>query len=399
MGNGSSHVLIAGAGPTGLVSAVALAQKGVRVTAFEALPDRALDLRASTIHPPTMEMLDSLGVMPQLLQQGLHSPYWQFRDRRAGLIAMFDLSLLKDEVKFPYRLQCEQFKVTAALLEKLRTFPHASIRFHAKAQRAEQDANGVTLVLDEQGREERVRGDYVIAADGAGSALRKDLGVAFEGFTYPERFLLLSSTHEFRQEMPDLNLSNYFSDPAEWLVMLRVQDFWRLLFPTTPEESDAQVMEETNLQRRLRSVAGHAHDLPIVHRTLYSVHQRVAQTYRRGRVLLVGDAAHINNPLGGMGMNGGIHDAMNLVDKLSQVLEGGDEGLLDLYSRQRRAVAMDYVQQWTHRNREILRETDPAVRQANLDELKAIADDPKRAYPYLRKTSMMASLDLACSIT
>jgi 3-(3-hydroxy-phenyl)propionate hydroxylase len=375
-----------------------LARKGVNVTVFEALPDRAVDLRASTIHPPTMEMLDTLGVMPQLLAQGLHSPYWQFRDRQTGPVAVFDLSLLKDEVRFPFRLQCEQFKVTAALAAELAKYSHASLRFNARAIRVEQGSAGVTLVLSQDGQEVRATGDYLIAADGAGSAIRKDLGIEFEGFTYPERFLLISTPYEFREVMPDLNLSNYFSDPKEWLVMLRVQEFWRLLFPTVQGESDVDVLAEARLQARLRSVAGHGEPLPIVHKTLYSVHQRVAESYRADRVLLVGDAGHINNPLGGMGMNGGIHDAMNLVEKLAQVLEGGDEGLLDLYSRQRRAVAMDYVQQWTHRNRQILQETDPKVRLANLDELKSIASDPIRAKPYLRKTSMMASLELARSI-
>lgn len=393
------HVLIAGAGPTGLVSALGLARRGVQVTVFEALPGRALDLRASTIHPPTMEMLDSLGIMPTLLAQGLHSPHWQFRDRQTGPVAVFDLSLLQDEVRFPFRLQCEQFKVTAALLAELDKLPNAQVRFNARAERVEQDASGVTLFLATQDGEQRVTGDYLIAADGASSAVRKSLGIEFEGFTYPERFLLVSTPYEFRQHMPDLNLSNYFSDPQEWLVMLRVQDFWRILFPTAEGETDEQVLSDERIQQRLRSIAGTTQPLPIAHKTLYSVHQRVAQEYRRQRVLLVGDAAHINNPLGGMGMNGGIHDAMNLVEKMAQVLEGGDEGLLDLYSRQRRAVALDYVQQWTHRNREILRETDPAVRRANLDELKAIADDPARARPYLRKTSMMASLDLARSTT
>ena len=398
MNHQKPHVLIAGAGPTGLFSALALAQRGIRVSVFEALPDRALDLRASTVHPPTMEMLDSVGIMDQLIAQGLHSPLWQFRDRETGPVAVFDLSLLKDEVRFPFRLQCEQFKVTAVLLEELRKHPHASVEFNARAREVVQDGGCVTLVLEQQGKEVRVRGDYLIGADGASSAIRKSLGVEYEGFTYPERFLLISTPYEFKQVMPDLNLSNYFSDPMEWLVMLRVREFWRLLFPTQASETDEDVLSEASMQRRLASVSRRAEPLPIAHKTLYSVHQRVANTYRVGRTLLVGDAAHINNPLGGMGMNGGIHDAMNLVEKLAKVIAGDSEDLLDLYSRQRRSVALDYVQQWTHRNREILRETDPAIRKANLDELRAIADDPTRSRAYLRKTSMIASLELAASI-
>ena len=391
-------VLIVGAGPTGLVCALSLAKQGIDVEVYEKLPDRAYDLRASTIHPPTMEMLADLGVIDELIDQGLTSEFWQFRDRKTGPVAVFDMSLMKDDVKYPFRLQCEQFKVTAQLLLALKQFTNATIHFNHAAQSVKQDAYEVTLTLDHHGELVHAKGKYLIASDGASSVIRHCLNINFEGYTFPERFLILSTPYEFKEVMPDLSISNYISDPDEWLVMLRVKEFWRVLFPTIPGQDEKDIMNPKNLQRLLNNISQLDRDLEIAHQTLYHVHQRVATNYRVGRVLLAGDAAHINNPLGGMGMNGGIHDAVNLSEKLTRVMNGTDDSLLDQYTRQRRAVAIDYVQQWTVRNREIMKEKDPLVRKNNLDELRNLSKNKDLTIKYLRKTSMLASLEMAQSI-
>ncbi|MEI6470163.1 MAG: FAD-dependent monooxygenase [Betaproteobacteria bacterium] len=398
MSNFKNKVLIVGAGPTGLVCALSLAKKGIDVEVFEKLPDRAYDLRASTIHPPTMQMLADLGIIDELINQGITSPFWQFRDRKEGALAIFDMSVMKDDVKYPFRLQCEQFKVTAELLKSLKNYPNAKVNFYHEAKNVIQDENEVTLTLECQGNDIRVKGNYLIAADGASSIIRHCLNINFEGYTFPERFLILSTPYEFKDIIPDLSISNYISDPDEWLVMLRVKEFWRVLFPTIPGENEVDIMNASNLQNKLKNISNLESDMEIAHQTLYHVHQRVATNYRVGRVLLAGDAAHINNPLGGMGMNGGIHDAVNLSEKLISVLEGENDHLLDRYSRQRRTVAIDYVQQWTVRNREILKEKDPAIRKNNLDELRKLSENKELTLKYLRKTSMLASLELAESI-
>lgn len=137
----------------------------------------------------------------------------------------------------------------------------------------------------------------------------------------------------------------------------------------------------------------------IVHRNLYVTHQRVAATFRKGRVLLAGDAAHVNNPIGGMGLNGGIQDAMNLSDKLIGVLDGQSDRLLDLYDLQRRTVAVEFVQEQSIANKKRLEESDPATRQKNLDELSQIADDPERSRQFLLRTAMIASQRRADAMT
>jgi 3-(3-hydroxy-phenyl)propionate hydroxylase len=365
----------------------------------EAEPALTVDLRASTFHPPTLDMLDALGVTAGLIDQGLIAPTWQYRDRMEGPVAIFDLGLLKGETGHPYRVQCEQWKLTRLLYEALGRFSHAEVRFGHRAAGVRQENGVVTLLADGPKGPTELSGRYVIAADGARSAIRKALGIAFEGFTFPERFLVVSTPFEFAEPLPRLSLINYISDPEEWLVLLRVKEFWRVLLPTGADEDDATLLSDAGIEARLQRLVATGRPYPIVHRTLYHVHQRVAARYRAGGVFLAGDAAHINNPLGGMGMNGGIHDALNLTEKLAAVIGGADEALLDRYERQRRPIALDYVQQATIRNRQVLSERDPAVRRGVLDDLRNTAADPSLARDFLLRTSMIASVRKAASLS
>ena len=245
-----------------------------------------------------------------------------------------------------------------------------------------------------------MHGDYLIGADGAWSAVRTQLGIAFEGYTYPERFLVVSTPFEYADHMPQLSYVNYCSDPHEWCVLLRVPTLWRVLFPTKEDETDEQVLTDESVQTRLQRLLPQSEDYTVVHRTLYKVHQRVAQHFRQGRVFLAGDAAHINNPLGGMGMNGGIHDAMNLCEKLTAVLlQGAHTEVLDLYEKQRRTIAIEYINASTARNKKEIEERDPVLRQKNHDELRARAADPASSLAYLRKTSMIDALERAKALT
>lgn len=396
----SSHVLIAGAGPVGLVSALALANAGIAVTVFERAPGLTEDLRASTFHPPTLDMLAQFGDITQRLKaQGLVARYTQQRDRREGLIAEFDMDLLRNDTAHPFRLQCEQWKLAQLLYEKLQQLPHARVVFGATVQQVRQTADEVRVSVSTPEGEQAFEGQYLIGADGAWSAVRQGLGIEFDGFTYPERFLVVSTDFEFADHLPRLSYVNYISDPQEWCVLLRVPTLWRVLFPTSPEESDEAVLRDEVIEARLQGLVATAKPYRKVHRTLYKVHQRVARQFRQGRVLLAGDAAHINNPLGGMGMNGGVQDAFNLSAKLIQILqEGAGDELLDRYERQRRSVAIEYVNADTQRNKKLIEERDPAARRKTHEELRAIAADPVASRNYLRKTSMIEALERAASI-
>jgi len=388
-----NRVLIAGAGPAGLVAAAVLAEHGIPVAIIEQARDLPDDLRASTFHPPTLDMLERFGVVQAMIDQGLVCPTWQFRDRHTGVIATFDLGHLKDDTDHPYRLQCEQWRLTRMLRDRLATNPDVAFVYDAKAVEVAQDADGVTLTIERpDGSREPIRGCYLVGADGASSVVRKSLGIAFEGETIPEIFLTLSTPFPFHEAIEELTNIAYISDPEEWFVLLRTASLWRVLFPTDPSEPEARMMDPARIEQRLQAVVPNPTGYELRHRTAYRVHERVAETYVQGRCFLAGDAAHINNPLGGMGMNGGVHDAFNLAEKLAQVWRGADPALMERYGRQRRKVALETVQATTTRNRQILNQRDPAVRRAYHDELRATAADPAKHRAFLLRSSMIQSL-------
>jgi 3-(3-hydroxy-phenyl)propionate hydroxylase len=394
-----AHVVIAGAGPTGLVSALVLASAGIRVTVLERHHTPADDLRASTFHPPTLDMLARFGLSAELIAQGLIARYTQQRDRQTGLIAEFDMALLQGATQHPFRLQCEQWKLNGMLLARLAKFARVNIVFGATVQAVSQDAQGVQVQAEIDGTTQSFAGDYLIGADGAWSTVRQSLGIEFEGFTYPERFLVVSTAFEFADHFDGLSYVNYVSDPQEWCVLLRVPTLWRVLFPTSADESDDAVMQSASIENRLQKLLPQSAAYATVHRTLYKVHQRVAKVFHQGRVVLAGDAAHVNNPLGGMGLNGGVQDAFNLADKLvDMILNGASPDLLGRYERQRRTVAIDYINANTARNKKTIEERDPVARKITQDELRAIAASPDATRNYLRKTSMIDALERADAI-
>lgn len=388
----TDRVLIAGAGPVGLVAAVSLLEQGIAVTVLEASADLAVDLRASTFHPPTLDFLQTLGLADGLIERGIKCPYWQFRDRKEGAIATFDLGLLAEETNHPYRLQAEQWKLTEAARTRLDAETDAELITDIVVEEIGQDADSVTVTARRKtGEIETFRAAYLIGADGARSTVRKSTGVAFPGLTIPEIFLSLSTPFRYDLAIEGLADISYISDPEEWLVLLRTPTLWRVLFPTDPNLSDEEILDPMRIEERMQSLLPGA-PYEIAHKTAYRVHERVADSYVHGRVFLAGDAAHLNNPLGGMGMNGGIHDAVNLTEKLAQVWRGSDPQLMGRYERQRRKVAIETVQAQALRNRALLNETDPEKRRAFHDELRATVEDPKKHLAYVMRSSMIQSL-------
>lgn len=379
------NVIIAGAGPVGLTTAFALAREGIAVTVLERSAELATDLRASTWHPPTLDMMGELGLVDDILRDGLIARTFQVRDRQTGSIAEFDMGLLKGETDHPYRVQYEQFRFTQLVASRLAAFPHARLIFNAKVASVTQDADSVRVTTEDGTLYEA---DFLMGSDGAYSAVRSALGIEFPGLTFPERFFVVSTPFPFEQHLNRLSYVNYVADTDEWCVLLKVPGLWRCLFPTN-EESDEEVLASG--ERRLQGVFAKVEPYETRHKTLYRVHQRVADTYRKGRAFLAGDAAHLNNPIGGMGMNGGLHDGLNLAGKLIEINRGGADRLT-CYEVERRPIAIDYINATTARNREMLAERDPAARQRKQDELCKTADDPVVAKAYLMKSSMINTL-------
>ncbi|MDX2144630.1 MAG: NAD(P)/FAD-dependent oxidoreductase [Rhodospirillaceae bacterium] len=389
---GNDPIIVAGAGPVGASFALYLAREGFNVVLLEKEKTLPEDLRASTFHPPSMDMLDRLGVMPRLIELGLIVAKYQYRDRRTGEIAEFDMSHIKDETNHPYRLQCEQWRLNKICCEELAKIPNARVLFeHGVIKVLGQDADGVDVLLSTPDGERTMRGSYVIGAEGANSMVRQTTGLQYGGFTYPEKFLVASTPYPLEKFLPKLAGVNYVSDPEEWCVVLRCNNLWRVLFPTPPGVPNETLISDDYIQDRLQHLAPKQGDYEIGHKTLYNVHQRVADAYRIGRVLLAGDSAHINNPLGGMGMNGGLHDGFNLAEKFIAIRDGkmDADAALDQYDRQRRLTATKFVQEHTIANKRLMEEKDPDAQKKRQAEFMRTASDPALAKKFLMKSSMI----------
>lgn len=395
-------ILIAGAGPVGCVVALYLAQKGIPIILIEAEKTLPKDLRASTFHPPTLDMLSGLGIVDEMLGIGLKVTNYQHRDRKTNKIAKFYLSALEGETEHPYRLQCEQYKMAGIVIEKLKAFANAEVRFGCSINGYRETTIGVEALVFKDNQEERIECSFLVGCDGANSVVRKSSGTMFEGMTYPESFLVASTTYRFENYFEDLSLVNYVSDPDEWCVLLATSAFWRVLIPTPIGEDSEIFLTNDFIQDRLHRLADNTSDFDIVHKTLYRVHQRVAETYRVGaRVVLAGDAAHVNNPIGGMGMNGGIHDAMNIAKKLASIIESGTDynEVLDIYDRQRRIICKRFIQAHTKKNKILMEATDKNVQKARSEHLMKCSEDPALAKTFLMETSMINCLRDSYEIT
>jgi 3-(3-hydroxy-phenyl)propionate hydroxylase len=392
-------VIVIGAGPVGLCLSLALSQQGIPVCLIEALGDHNFleqVPRAGTNHPATLELFERIGLYDKLEPRGIIAPLFHYWDRHESkLVAEFDHAHLKDDTRFPYVLQCERIKIVEEALKLVKAHPGIELRLSTEFTAFSQTADGVTAqVTNPAGESETIAGSYLVSAEGARSIVRKDLDIEFEGFTYPDRTLNIEVAYDFRQH--GYTERNYISDPDEWSNLFHWKgppDRWRVHFPTAPDADETALTQPDALQARLQRFLPIGKRFDIVGSNLYVVHQRVAKKFRAGRAILAGDSAHVNSPIGAMGMNSGIHDAFNLAEKLVGILRGeADADILDRYERQRRHVALQHTQAQTMRNKRLLTEKDPAVRRKNHDELRRTAEDPKLARAFLLRSSLIESL-------
>ena len=405
MSNDDPRVLIAGGGPVGLLCAWILGRRGIGVRLFDNNAGLQTDPRAATTHPATLDLLDEGGLADDMARVGLVAPIFQFWDRPSNrLVAEFDHTILSNDTRHPFVVQCEQFKTARLLLDRIEKLPNVEVLFNHEVVDVNHAADAVSVEVRSMETTSKHAGEYLIGADGGRSIVRKRSEIPFEGFTWPERFIVLTTPFDFETHR-GYSYRSYFAEPGAWCNCFKVSadgppGLWRTVFPTEPAQDDASLMSDAGVQSRLQRFFPDDRPYEIVHRNLYVTHQRVAATFRKGRVLLAGDAAHVNNPIGGMGLNGGVQDAVNLADKLSEVLlEGKSDRLLDLYNLQRRTVAIEFVQEQSIANKKRLEESDPTTRQKNLDELSRIAENPDRARQFLLRTAMIASQQRASVMT
>ncbi|PJF48277.1 MAG: FAD-dependent oxidoreductase [Chloroflexi bacterium] len=388
----ADEVLIVGAGPVGLSLALALARRGVSVRVFEAQPELSSEARASTFHPPTLEMLDEWGVARAFIERGLRVvvlQYWERASRER--VAQFDYAHIAGDTPFPFRLQCPQSLLTRTLLPALLATGCAAVHFSHRVTAFADCGDHVRVIVESPAGARTFCGAYLCAADGAHSTVRRQLALRFDGMTYADRFLLITADYDFGRVFPGIGPVAYLFDPVEWVILMQQREGVRVIFRVSEDEREEDALHPGAIRERLARLLDPwpADDVPVWGASLYSVHRRIAESFRVGRVLLLGDAAHINNPTGGMGMNSGIHDAHKLADKLTQVMRGASESLLTQYAEERRAAALALVQMRSDQNSRDMNARDPAYRAERNRRLRAAAADPAQARAFLLRASMM----------
>ncbi len=390
------RVLIVGAGPVGAITGLSLAQQGISVSLFDLAPAPPDDHRAATLQPSTLDLFAEFGLTEELLRRGIKSRYFQWRDRvTMQVVAEFDYGLLSTVSAHPYVIQIEQHKTVDVILKAAQRFADFDLHRPVNVVAVRQDADHVEIDIDHDGEIETRRGRYLIGCDGGRSIVRKTSGASFEGFTWPERFNIVATRNDFAATH-GFRFRNYCAHPERWVSLMKVpgeddQGVWRCVFPAKTAESDEEVMSDAWIQARFAECFPDWKPHEIIHRNMYSVHQRVAGSFREGRIALAGDAAHVNNPIGGMGMNSGFQDGLNLAKKIGAIWRGAEpDPLLDRYDRQRRLTAIEYVQAQSIANKKTLEERDEARRKAALDDLRRKADNPAEHFDYVRRGSLIA---------
>ena len=396
------RVIVAGGGPVGLMTALGLAHAGVPVLLIEQEPALTVDLRAGSYHPPTLEAMAPYGITERMHERGIKVRHWQIRDRKnPEWVANWDLGLIADLTPYPYRLHLEQHQLTPIILDILRREPLAEVRFNARFVDVAQANDGVRVTYEQLGATEVVEGAFLVGADGGRSDVRKAIAMPFEGFTWDERFMVISTSFDFQTRGYAKNA--YLADPEQWATLFQMPGdgapYWRIVIPTDTETPEADLAAPGAVEAWLQDFEPRDVPYEVLYSSFYRVHQRVARSFRSGRVLLAGDAAHLNNPLGAFGLNSGIQDAANLIPKLAAVWHGSArETLLDVYDRQRRTATIEHVQANSINNKRTMEERDPELRRVHFEELVRTANTPELARRFLINSSMIAAVQRASEV-
>ncbi len=383
-------IIVVGAGPVGLFTALRLSRFNISCLVVEAENALARDLRASTFHPPTLDILDDFGLAEPLITKGRICPSWQIRMHPSHEHVEFDLSLLQKETKHPFRLQCEQFRLCHLLLDELEKCENVDVRFGCRVTALKQTKEKVTIQTETDTDINTLTAQFVVGADGARSVVRNELNFPFEGQTYPETTILVTTAFHFEDHLPGLSDINYVWSPTGTFSLLHLPKIWRCSLYQEAGETVEQAIQPSSIERKLQKIMPQDQPYVVDEIRPYRLHMRIVDDYRKGRVVLAGDAAHLNSPSGGMGMNGGLHDAYFLTEAFANIFKGGPLELLDLYTRQRLPVARDQILTQADANRKRMQERNPEKRREIFEELRRTANDRQKCYEFLLRSSMIA---------
>ena len=330
-----TDVLVVGAGPTGLALAASLVNKGMATTVVDAQAAGANTSRAAVVNSRTLEVLDDLDVSRRLVKEGVQAPRFTIRDGRRTLIPV-DFSALPST--YPYSLMVPQATTEQLLLDRLTELGGNVIRPKTLAS-VRQDADGATATFDDG---DVIRARYIVGADGIHSTVREQAAIGFEGGVYEESFTLADV--RMRGEAPTDEVILFWAKAGLTVVAPLPGDIFRIVAPVpdAPEEPSAEFIQQLLDERGLG--AGRMVVTDIIWGSRFRIHHRVADSYRAGRLLLAGDAAHVHSPAGGQGMNLGIQDGVALADALAAVVGGAPDTVLDEYSAERRPIAQQVVE-------------------------------------------------------
>ncbi|MDV3134172.1 FAD-dependent oxidoreductase [Mycobacterium sp. 29Ha] len=328
-----TDVLVIGAGPTGLALAASLVARGVTTTVVDQQAAGANTSRAAVVNARTLEVLEDLDVSRRLVKEGVEAPRFTIRDRGRTLIPI-DFSGLPTE--YPYSLMVPQSTTERLLLERLEELG-GSVQRPRSVTAIDQDPDGVTATFEDG---DVVRARYVVGADGIRSIVRQQAGIDFEGSVYDESFVLADV--KLTGDAPHDQVILYWATAGLTVVAPLPDGTYRIVAPVAdaPEAPSAEFVQQV-LDTRVG--ANRLEVTAVIWGSRFRVHHRVADTFRAGRLLLAGDAAHVHSPAGGQGMNLGIQDAVALAHAVAAVLDGAPDSLLDEYSDNRRPIAKDVV--------------------------------------------------------
>ncbi|MGI9071815.1 MAG: FAD-dependent monooxygenase [Bryobacteraceae bacterium] len=328
---------MAGAGPTGLALSAELRRRGISALTVDRLAEGENTSRAAVVHAHTLEVLEPLGVSATLIAEGVKVPIFRVRDRDTILLT---LDFREIPSVYAYTLMCPQNRIEAILLEKCRALGGDVLR-PAEVKGIELSANGAQVEIETASAPQTVETGWLIGCDGMHSRVREAAGISFRGAVYQQPFALADVHMDWPLPAEEVNL--FFSPDGLVVVAPLPEDRFRIVAtledaPATPSVGDVQALLDARGPQSLR-----ARIKDCVWTSRFRVHHRIAESPRKGRVLLCGDAAHVHSPAGGQGMNTGIQDAMSLAKALADVLRGAEESRLAEWAAKRHEIAAAVV--------------------------------------------------------